>query len=52
MKDLLEKVAELRRLMEFYDLFEQDDEVGTILHEIEDELSKVVKVVDKLLISK
>jgi len=51
MKELLEKVAELRRLMEFYDVFQEDDEIGTMLQEIEVELGRVVKVVDKLLIS-
>ena len=35
MKDLQEKVAELRRVMELYDLFQQDDEVGLALQEVE-----------------
>ena len=41
MKDLQEKVAELRRVMELFDLFQQDDEVGLALQEVEVEVNKL-----------
>lgn len=41
MKDLQEKVAELRRVMELFDLFQQDDEVGLALREVEIEVNKL-----------
>ena len=41
MKDLQEKVAELRRVMELFDLFQQDDEVGLALQEVETEVNKL-----------
>ena len=41
MTDLQEKVAELRRVMELFDLFQQDDEVGLALQEVEIEVNKL-----------
>jgi uncharacterized Fe-S center protein len=35
MTNLLAKVAELRRVMELFDLFQQDDEVGVALKDVE-----------------
>ena len=46
MKDLQEKVAELRRVMELYDLFQQDDEVGLALQEVETAVS-IYKITQK-----
>jgi len=40
MKVLEAKVKELRRVMELFDLFQQDDEVGLALQEVEQELDK------------
>ena len=40
MKVLEAKVRELRRVMELFDLFQQDDEVGLALQEVEQELDK------------
>lgn len=33
------KILELRKLMENYGIFQQDDEVGTALKELEDEIN-------------
>jgi hypothetical protein len=41
MKDLQTKLAELRRVMELFDLFQQDDEVGLALQELEAEVNKL-----------
>lgn len=41
MEDLQEKVAELRRVMELFDLFHQDDEVGLALREVEIEVNRL-----------
>ena len=41
MEVLQEKVAELRRVMELFDLFQQDDEVGLALREVEIEVNKL-----------
>jgi hypothetical protein len=40
MKVLEAKIKELRRVMELFDLFQQDDEVGLALREVEQELDK------------
>jgi hypothetical protein len=40
MKVLEAKIKELRRVMELFDLFQQDDEVGLALQEVEQELDK------------
>jgi len=40
MKVLEAKVKELRRVMELFDLFQQDDEVGLALQEVEQEFDK------------
>ena len=40
MKVLEAKVKELRRVIELFDLFQQDDEVGLALQEVEQELDK------------
>ena len=40
MKVLEAKIAELRRVMELFDLFQQDDEVGLALQEVEQELDR------------
>ena len=45
MKDLENKVAELRRVLELFDLFQQDDEVGLALQEVEIEIEKIKKIV-------
>ena len=41
MTDLQTKVAELRRVMELFDLFQQDDEVGLALQEVEAEVNNL-----------
>ena len=41
MTDLQIKVAELRRVMELFDLFQQDDEVGLALQEVEAEVNNL-----------
>ncbi len=41
MTDLQTKVAELRRVLELFDLFQQDDEVGLALQEVEAEANKL-----------
>jgi hypothetical protein len=41
MKDLQTKLAELRRVMELFDLFQQDDQVGSALQELEAEVNKL-----------
>ena len=41
MTDLQAKVAELRRVMELFDLFQQDDEVGLALQEVEAEVNNL-----------
>jgi|LauGreSBDMM110SN_4_FD.fasta_scaffold511715_2 hypothetical protein len=40
MKVLEAKIKELRRVMELFDLLQQDDEVGLALQEVEQELDK------------
>ena len=40
MKVLETRIKELRRVMELFDLFQQDDEVGLALQEVEQELDK------------
>ena len=40
LKALEAKVRELRNMMELYDLFQQDDEVGQALKDVEAELDK------------
>ncbi len=40
MKVLEAKIKELRRVMELFDLFQQDDQVGEALQEVEQELDK------------
>ena len=40
MKVLEAKIKELRRVMELFDIFQQDDEVGLALQEVEQELDK------------
>jgi len=40
LKVLEAKIKELRRVMELFDLFQQDDEVGLALQEVEQELDK------------
>ena len=40
MKVLEAKIKELRRVMELFDLFQQGDEVGLALQEVEQELDK------------
>ena len=49
MKELKEKIAELRRLMEFYDTFQQDDEVGRALQEVEQMFDRTCSAIDKVL---
>ena len=41
MTDLQTKIAELRRVMELFDLFQQDDEVGLALQEVEAEVNNL-----------
>jgi hypothetical protein len=41
MTDLQTKLAELRRVMELFDLFQQDDEVGLALQEVEAEVNNL-----------
>jgi hypothetical protein len=40
MKALEAKIKELRNAMELFDIFQQDDEVGSALAEVEAELEK------------
>ena len=40
MKVLEAKIKELRRVMELFDIFQQDDEVGLAHQEVEQELDK------------
>jgi len=40
LKALEAKIRELRNIMESYDLFQQDDEVGQALKDVEAELDK------------
>jgi hypothetical protein len=39
-RELEARIKELRRLMEFFEIFQQDDEVGQALAEVEAELEK------------
>jgi len=40
MKELEAKIRALREKMEYWDIFQQDDEVGTALAEVEAELDE------------
>lgn len=41
MKELEEKIKELRSKMEYWECFFQDDEVGVALKEVEEALTKI-----------
>ena len=49
MKELNEKIAELRRVMELHDIFQQDDEVGLALQEVEQMFDRTCLAIDKVL---
>ena len=49
MYDLKLKLAELRRVMELHDIFQQDDEVGLALQEVEQTFDKTCSVLDTVL---
>ena len=49
MKELNEKIAELRRVMELHDIFQQDDEVGLALQEVEQMFDRTCSAIDTLL---
>ncbi len=51
MYDLKLKLAELRRVMELHDIFQQDDEVGLALQEVEQSFDDICSTILRSMVS-